>query len=47
MTEPREQTPETFEDHMRSEENARDDYLRESGLVETYSDHHLMMNDGI
>jgi hypothetical protein len=40
-------TPDTFEDHMRSEENARDDYLRESGLVETYSDHHLMMNDGI
>ena len=26
--------PETYEDHMRYEENARYDYLRESGLID-------------
>ena len=38
---------ETAEEHFRYEESADYDYLRESGLVETYSEHHLMMNNGI
>lgn len=41
------QRPETFEEHMQYEETADADYRREAGFVETYSDEHLMRNNGI